>query len=136
VIGGTATALFTVSTGALATNQNGNLTAAYNGSSQSVAFNLSAATVITSLQCSPTTLASNATSNCTVTLSAPVNQATSIALSTSLPNVAVPRIASVPMGSTTGVFTITTFTNPSNMTGSLTATYNGSSQSVTLSLVQ
>jgi trimeric autotransporter adhesin len=131
---GSTTAPFTVSTGSLSANQNGTLTATYNGSSQSVAFSLSATTVISSLQCSPTTIGSQSTSNCTVTLSAPASSAALIVLSSSLPNVAYPRVTVVPAGSTTVAFTITTFTIASNITGPLTATYNGSTQCVTLNL--
>jgi trimeric autotransporter adhesin len=134
VAAGSITAPFTVSTGALNASQNGTLTGTYNGDSKSVALSLSAVTVISSLQCSPTTLRSSTTTTCTVTLSGPADAAIAIALSTSLPNVAIPRVTVVPAGATTGVFTITTFTIGSNITGPVTATYNGACQSVTLNL--
>jgi uncharacterized protein (TIGR03437 family) len=119
----------------LSANQNGSITASYGGVSQSVNISLSAGLVISSLQCNPTTLTSNARSTCTITLSSPAPSGGAfIALSSTLPGLGVPRAASVPESSTTGTFTVVTFTIAANVSGPLTASYNGSSQSVTLTL--
>jgi hypothetical protein len=132
---GSTTVQFTAATGAVVASQNGTVAAAYNGVSQTVNMSLSANTVISSVQCSPTTLTSNTMGNCTVTLSAPVNEPANIPLSTTLPNILVPPVAIVPAGVSTATFSIFTLNITENVTGPLTLRYNGSSQSVTLNLV-
>jgi hypothetical protein len=119
----------------LTASQSGTITAAYNGSSKSLSFNLTVKQVVSSIQCSPSTLGSNATATCTVTLSIPDKGVANIGLSTTLPNLALPRGVKIPSGQVTGIFTITSLNIPTTVTGAVTASYNGSSQSVTLTLM-
>jgi hypothetical protein len=134
VAAGSNTATFQISTGGLTTSQSGALTATYGSSSKTVGINLSAQTVVSSLVCTKTTLGPNDTAYCTVTLSAPVNDA-AVAISSNLSNLGVPRVVYVTAGSTSAGFKISTFNVTTNATGHLTASYNRSSQSVAVSLV-
>jgi hypothetical protein len=126
---------FTATTATLTAAQSGTVTATYNGSSKTLNFNLTLKQVVSSIQCSPSTLGSNATATCTVTLSIPDKGAANITLTTTLPNVTVPRTVKVSSDQVTGIFAITSLNIPTTVTGVITASYNGSSQSVTLTLV-
>jgi hypothetical protein len=134
VAAGSTTATFTISSGALTTSQNGTLTATYNGSSKTLSINLSAGIEISSLACNKAILGPHDTAICTVTLSATGSGAL-VALSSNLPSLAVPRVAFVPVGSTSVDFKISTLDVKSNVTGKLTATYNRNSLSIPVSLV-
>ena len=58
-----------------------------------------------------------------------------VGLRSTLPNLAAPRAVTVPAGSTSSVVSIVAFTVTENATGCLMATYNGSSQSVPITLL-
>jgi hypothetical protein len=131
---GSATITFTASTGPLTGDQRGALTAVYNGSSKTANVSVSAETVISEILCSVTTLRSHVRGNCTVRLSAAVEEPATIALTSKLPGTAVPEVMLVPAGTATGSFEIVTSNIDAYVTGLVTAAYKGSSQSVTLRL--
>jgi hypothetical protein len=89
-----------------------------------------------SMWCSPRILIPDSASTCNITLSQPAPAGgAQIALSTeSLPWLEVPASISVPTDSSTVSFTVASGAIPANLTGSLIATYNGSSHSSRLSM--
>ena len=91
---------------------------------------------ISSLQCAAASLASNASTTCTVTLSQSTTSSTVVTLSNSAPTVVtVPSSVSVAANATSATFTATTGALLSDQTATVTATLNGSSKAVALSLV-
>lgn len=136
VAAGSSTTSFTVSTGALSSDQSGTLTATYNGTSQSANLSLAMATVVSSLRCTPTTLGSNATSNCTVSLSkaASGNGAVVTLAGTGLTGLTLPPSVTVAAGSTMAPFTLSTSAVGTDQNGTVSASYNGTSQTVNITL--
>ena len=90
---------------------------------------------LTSLICNPGTLASGASTTCTVTLSqaAPAG-GSMVALSGNGLALTVPAWVTVPANGTSATFTATAGTITTNQTATVTATLSGASQSATLSL--
>jgi uncharacterized protein (TIGR03437 family) len=94
---------------------------------------VSAAAVISSIACSPGTLAPSASSTCTVILSG--SSGGTIGLSSSSTNLTVPVSLSIPSGSGSGTFLATANAFTADQTATVTAMLNGSSKPATLSLV-
>ena len=94
------------------------------------------APTLAGLSCNPASLSSGASSICTAALSEPASSAgVTVNLSSSTGALPVPASVTVPSGSTTGSFTATTNTFTANQTAVVTASYNGSSQTASISLV-
>ena len=129
------TATFTASTGTIPSSQSAAITAALNGSSQTVTLLLTGCVLISSLQCALPTLASGAYTLCTVTLTgqAPAGGAV-ITLSTNNPMLKVPQSPSVAAGATSVNFTAGTGYFSTDQSGVITASYNGSSATANESL--
>lgn len=131
------TATFTVGTGSISSNQSATVTASLNGSSKSATISLTTSVLISSLQCASTSLLSNASSSCTVTLTkaAPTGGA-AVTMSGGISNIfATPPSVVVSANSTAANFLVGTGIIPSNQPATLTATFSGSSKSVSFSLV-
>src|ERR1035437_210926 len=94
---------------------------------------VSVAAVISSIACSPGSLAPSASSTCTVILSG--SGGGIIGLSSSSTNLTVPASLSIPSGSGSGTFLATANAFTADQTATVTATLNGSSKPATLSLV-
>src|ERR1017187_2587943 len=94
---------------------------------------VSGAAVISSIACSPGTLAPSAASTCTVILSG--SSGGTIGLSSSSTNLTVPASLSIPSGSGSGTFLATANAFTADQTATVTAMLNGSSKPATLSLV-
>ncbi len=132
---GATSASFTAAAGAIASSQSATLTAALNGSSATAAIALVLQPTVSLLSCSPTSFtAANQTSSCTVTVA---NPSGSVSVSLSSDNAALivkaPTVA-LAANSATANFTVLSGTFTSNQTAHLTASLNGSSQTVTFSL--
>ncbi|MBZ5621848.1 MAG: hypothetical protein LAQ69_24430 [Acidobacteriia bacterium] len=133
---GATTGAFTTTAGTIGSDQTATLTATLNSQAKSATINLVAAAVVSALGCNPTSLGSGAGTTCTVTLSkaAPAGGAV-VALSSNNALLTTPPSVTVLAGSITATFTATTGTITLSQTGSVTASYNGSSQSASISLV-
>src|ERR1017187_3685066 len=94
---------------------------------------VSVAAVISSIACSPGTLAPSASSTCTVILSGSVGG--TIGLCSSSTNLTVPASLTIPAGSGSGTFLATANAFTADQTATVTAMLNGSSKPATLSLV-
>ena len=95
-----------------------------------------AAATLAALQCAPSTLASNASTTCTVTLSKAAAIGTVVSLANSAPSVlTVASSVTIPANANSATFTASTGTILSDQSATITAILNGASISTTLSLV-
>jgi len=133
---GSTVASFTAVAGTVAANQTAVVSASYNGSSRTASLSLLAASSISSLSCTPTSVNSGGSSSCTLVLAnAAGSGGVPVTLSSSTAALAVPATVTVPGGSTMTTFTATAGTVSANQSAVITATYNGSSQTVTVNVV-
>lgn len=93
----------------------------------------SAAPVLSSLACNPTSLTGASSSTCTVTMSGAVASATSAALNSNNAAIVVPASVTIAAGSSTATFSAVS-SSGGNGTVTLTATVNGTSKTATLVL--
>jgi hypothetical protein len=129
------TATFTATAGTISSGQIVVVSATLNGGSQSDAITLVVPMVLSSLSCSPASLASGATSTCTVTVAQPGGAGGAVvSLASNSSALSVPATLSIPAGATTATFTATAGTISSGQTAVVTATLNGSSQTASLTL--
>ena len=124
----------TLQAGSFSSNQDGSISAAYNGSSKSVTISLVIAMQVTSLTCNPTGLVSGTTSSCSVAISQRSSSATVVTLKSSSSLLTVPASVTVTAGNLTAAFTASAGNISTTVTGTVTATLGPSSQSANLKL--
>jgi len=131
------TATFTATTGSVTADQSATITATLNGSSQIVTISLSGPALVSALQCVAASLASNASTTCTVTLTKPAPAGGAVvSLSGGITNVfATPASVTVPANAATANFLVGTGSIPFSQNATITAGLNGSSRNWTLPLV-
>ena len=144
VSAGAASANFTATAGTIASSQTATVTTTLNGASKSLSLTLMApaqapapapAAKLTSLACNPTSLASGASSTCTVALSgAAASGGVAVALSSNSASVAVPGSVTVAAGATAATFAAAAGTITASSTAVVTATLAGVSATANLSL--
>ena len=94
-----------------------------------------AAVTLTGVSLSPTTVLGGSSSTGTVTLSGPApTGGIVVTLASSYSKAAVPSTVTVPTGASMGTFLVTTSGVQSNSTATITATFNGSSQTAVLTI--
>ncbi len=120
----------------MTSNQSALLTATLNGISQSFTLNATApaATQLTSLACGPSTLGSNASSTCTVTLNQAATSAATVSLASNNGLLTVPANVTVGSGQSSATFTAASGTVSSSQSAIVTATLSGQNQQATISL--
>jgi hypothetical protein len=131
-----ASASFTASTGTIPSTQAATITGSLNGSSATANLSLTTQAALSSLQCAAGSLASNSSTTCTVTLAnaAPAGGAV-VTLSGAIANVlTLPGSVTIPANATSASFTASTGSLSSSHTATITASFNGSSQQVNISL--
>lgn len=136
VLAGASSATFNATAGSIPADQSATISAALNGSSIPVTFTLSAPVLVSALQCTPATLASNASSACKVTLTktAPTGGVT-VTISGAIANVfSLPASVTVPAGATTAVFNANAGTITTSQTATVTAAYGSGSAQAGISL--
>lgn len=135
VAAGNSSAVFQATTGPISAGQTATVTAALNGASMTVSIALVPPLTLSSLACTPTSLPAGTSSTCTVTLNQPSpagGTVVSLASNTSL--LTVPASVTVPSGTSSATFAATAG-NPTKVQSFIvTATLNGSSQQVSLTL--
>jgi len=90
---------------------------------------------LSSVTCTPTSLNSNGTSTCSVTLTVAVpSTATTVSLSSSSAQLTVPSSVSVPAGTTSATFSATTGTVSASGSATITATLGTSTQTAVITL--
>ena len=136
VAAGATSASFAATAGTITTNQSAVVTASYNGSSQTASISLVVPTFVSLLSCSPTSLSSRGTSTCTVTISQPAGSGgIAVTLSSNAAALTMPASVTVAAGATSASFAATAGTITTNQSAVVTASYNGSSQTTSISLV-
>lgn len=131
---GASASSFTASAGLLATIQSAIVSASYGGVAKTVTLTLGSSPQISGLSCSLSTVNSNQSSSCTVTLTGPALRGTTIALSSSDTLLTVSASIAVATGSTTGTFTATAGTITTDRTVSVRASLNDSSKTASITL--
>ena len=92
--------------------------------------------MLSGLSCSPATLGTGGSTNCTVTLSQTASAGgASVALSCSTGELSLPSSVTVAAGATSANFSATAGTIPNNLTAGITGALNGSTQTAYISLV-
>ena len=134
VPGGKTTVTFTAAAGTLSTDATANVTASLNGTQKSFAIGLTAPLVtVTGLSCTPASLDPGAAAACTITVSK--TGGATVTLASQSAAVIVPGSVTVPPGATAATFTAAAGTPTSDITATLTASLNGTSQSAVLTVV-
>jgi len=129
------TATFTVTAGTIPGNQNAIVTATLNNTTQTSSLSL-VPVLVSSIGCNPTSLGPNASSTCTVTLTAAAPTGGAVVTLTNTNTVlTVPGSVTVPAGLTSMTFNATTAGIGSDQSAIVTAAYNASSANTTVSLV-
>ncbi|HTP36092.1 MAG TPA: hypothetical protein VMJ75_28145 [Candidatus Acidoferrales bacterium] len=134
---GSSSATFSAVAGAITADQTATLTASLSGTSASVSISLVSSNTITSLQCGITSLLSNASGTCTVTLNkAAVAGGVTVAVADSVPwQLTVPASVNVAAGASTATFPVSTGAITSDQSVTITASLNGSSASANIQVV-
>ncbi len=135
VAAGAMTGSFTATAGTVMANQSVMVTAALNSGSATTPVTVMPLAIVTSLQCSPTTLASGGTTSCTVATSqaAPAG-GLNVALSGNSTALSVPASVMIAPGTSTASFTATAGAVPAIQTVNIGASLNGSSITATVTV--
>ncbi len=131
---GLSSATFTATVAAVNSNQTALLTASLNGNSQTFTINASAPAALSSVACAPSTLGSNASSTCTVTLNQAAASAATVSLASNNGLLTVPPSVTVTAGQSSATFTATSGVVASSQSATVTATLNGQSKQASMSL--
>jgi hypothetical protein len=137
VAAGSNTATFTVTTSSVAATTSVTITASYNGASKTAALTVTplASLSLSSVSVSPTSVTSEASAVGTVTLSAAAPAGgVVVALWTTGTIAFVPDSVTVPTGSKTATFTVTTNYTSTTQQDTVTAFYNGASQTANITV--
>jgi hypothetical protein len=110
-------------------------TIAVTGTAGSITGTVTSSPTLTGVSCNPTSLASGASSTCTVSLSAATTSAVTVQLSDNNALLATPASVNVASGSASGSFTVTAGSVLSSQSVIITATLSASSKTTTISLV-
>ena len=135
---GATTATFSATAAvSIPSNQSATVTATLGTSSQAATISLVAPGMVTTLACTPTSLAQSAASTCTVTISqAATTGGTSVTLVSNNTLLSVPASVTIASGSTTAAFSAKAAASiTSNQSATVTATLGSSSQTATVSLL-
>ena len=128
-------ATFSATTTTIASNQSATLTATYNGTSANTSLSLLAPVMVSSLACNPTTLGSNCTSTCTVTLTqgAPAG-GSQVTISDNSAALSTPASVTVGAGAATATFAAKAGVVTANTSVTIKAALSGHSATAVLTL--
>jgi hypothetical protein len=138
VTAGNSKATFTVATTAVATSTVATITATYTSVSKTASLTITPAALLSSLSLNPTSVAGGNSSTGTVTLSGPApTGGVSISLNSNNSFIAsVPASITIPGGSATGSFTVSTRSFLTTWRVTITASYGGTSRNSTLTVTR
>jgi hypothetical protein len=136
VSAGLSSATFTVTTRPVASSSSPSITASYNSTSNAATLTVTPPDV-SSMSLNPSSISGGTSSQATVTLSgaAPTGGAMVTLLSSNTAAATVPSSVTVPGGSSSATFTISTHPVAINSSSSISASFNSSSRSATLSVL-
>ncbi|MBV8864640.1 MAG: hypothetical protein JO210_04490 [Acidobacteriaceae bacterium] len=133
---GTSTATFTITTSSVTSSTSATISASYNSVGKTAALTITPiGTALSSVALKPASVNSGTSAAGTVTLSgvAPPG-GISVALLSSVTSASVPASVTVPAGSATASFTVTTTSVAFTTSATITATYNGTSKTAALTI--
>ena len=131
---GNTTANFAISTVPVATANPATISAKFSGSSAVATLTIDPPK-LTALTLSPTTVLGGASAAGTVTISSPAPSAgLTIQLGTTSAQVSVPATITVPAGTTTGTFTLQTFSGPTTLNATISAGFNNISTTAQITI--
>lgn len=134
VSAGQSSSSFTATVSALTSNQTALVTASMSGTSQTFTLTATAPAQISSLSCSPASLGSNSSAQCTVSLNKAALAASLVTLSSGSGALTVPASVTVAVNQSSATFPATTATVGSAQNVTVTATLNGITQSTSIGL--
>jgi trimeric autotransporter adhesin len=132
VASGLATASFALTAGNITADEKATVTASLNGSSLSTPIELTTPTRLTSLSCTPTTLAQDGSAVCSVTLSTPAGAVVTLASDNGA--LIAPASVAVPAGATVQSFTVKAGAVAVDQTATIKATLGNSWMSALVTL--
>jgi uncharacterized protein (TIGR03437 family) len=131
---GSASATFTVSTSTISSNDQATVTATVGAQMETAKINLATVSQLSTLSCAMAVMGNNASTACTVGLTAASSSTETIALSASSNFLTLPASVTIPGGQATGNFPISTaLFSGGNLRVTVTASLNG--QSVTTQIM-
>jgi hypothetical protein len=134
VAAGATTATFSILTNSVGVVTTATVTATYNGSTQQAVLAINPL-ALTSVVLNPSAVFGGVSSTGTVTMNGPAPAGgASVSLSSNSASVTVPATVTIPAGTTSTTFTITTVAVTSPISATITATYNGSTQTGALAV--
>jgi len=125
---------FTATGAQVSSNQTAVVTASAGAVNLTSTLNLVAPAQLSALACAPSTLGSNASSTCTVTLNKATTSAATVALTSNNGLLTVPASLTIASGQSSATFTAASGTVSSSQNAIVTATLSGQSQQATISL--
>jgi uncharacterized repeat protein (TIGR01451 family) len=134
VAAGSTVASFMVTAGNIGSDQSATVTAVAGGSSKATVVTLAASVALSSLACSPSTIAPNGSSTCVVSLTKAAPNGANVILSEDNSVLTTPPSAIVPAGYAAATFTVTAGNALSNQTVNVVAIFSGSSKAATLTV--
>ncbi len=134
IASGQTSSVFTATGAQVGINQTGTVTASVGGANLTSTLSLMAPAQLNGLACAPSTLSSNTSSTCTVTLNKPATSAATVTLASYNGLLAVPASVTVATGQNSATFTATAGTVSSSQGAIVAATLNGQGQQATISL--
>ncbi len=133
---GAAAAAFSITTAPVPALTTVTISASYAGGRQSAALTVLPPPALSALQCAPASLVSSGVASCTVTLvAAAPSGGVAVNVTTGNPALTVSTPVLIPSGSNSAAFPLSAGSIASNQSANLTATLNGSTQSIALSLL-
>jgi hypothetical protein len=135
----TSSANFTVNTSSVTAPTAGNITASYGDVIKSATFTVNppSPVVLLSLSLNPKTVVGGSTSVGTVTLNKVTSSPVVVSLASSKPkNAMVPASVTVPAGTSSAAFNISTATTNKKINATISASYGGATKSATLTIVR
>jgi hypothetical protein len=137
VAAGATSATFTITTSAVTTASSLTITATRNGVSKTATITVNPVRVVSTLTLNPTSVRGGTNSTGTVTLTGIATEAVVVTLTSGTTAAArVPTSVTVPAGSTTATFIITTLTQTATRTSVITARTGTTSRTATLSVTR
>jgi trimeric autotransporter adhesin len=137
VLAGQSGVQFAATVAAVGANEAVTVTAVLNGGAQSATLTLTAPVLptLTSLACTPSSLAGNQSAACTVSLDKASSGTTTVTLNDDSASLTTPATVSVANGATSAIFTVTAGAIASGQTVTVSATLNGLIRTAQINLV-
>ena len=132
---GSPTGTFTVTVGNIANDEQSDIAAYINLSTQIFQLAMTSQLQATGVTCAASSLAAGQSTTCTVTINKVSGSASTINLSSSTPYLTVPSTVTIPAGAVTGNFTVSASAVPSYQSATITAQWNATVTSTVTTVI-